>query len=278
MFIFVFIFLFVSNSVFSFNITQNIFSFWKTKYYNYHEWIDYWIRYKKLYSPFDGKVLIAAYRHWYWNTIVLKNDEKKYYLLISHLKNLKVKKGTIIKKWTYLWTSWMTWNSTGPHIHLEFYKDWIIQDKFWSWIIIKKLINKENKEDLNNSLFIDYSFWDIYMKYNWEKIKKDNLRKYDEFFSWIRNISKEFNIPERYLIQNSINSNITIKEVKNNILLGHFWNITGFSWKTKKYSKDHSNFINCYYGKEFRWYKYNCNKYKNFWNNFVSYIENINYK
>lgn len=72
----------------------------------------------KIYSAFDGKVIVAEYDQWNGNYIKIEHDNG-IMTVYCHCKSLNVKKGQILRAGEIIATVGSTGSSTGPHLHFE---------------------------------------------------------------------------------------------------------------------------------------------------------------
>ncbi|MCV9387673.1 M23 family metallopeptidase [Reichenbachiella ulvae] len=70
----------------------------------------------------DGEIIFAESDGRYGNKIIIKHDEE-YQSTYSHLDEIKVSAGDLIKKGDIIGTVGMTGASTGPHLHYEVLKN-----------------------------------------------------------------------------------------------------------------------------------------------------------
>lgn len=74
-----------------------------------------------VYASADGQVVRAVNGTTGWGIYVKVRHAKENYTLLGHLSALSVKEGEEVKKGQLLGYSGNTGNSTGPHLHFEFY-------------------------------------------------------------------------------------------------------------------------------------------------------------
>lgn len=245
-------------------VTQWLFDYWKTQYYKFHKWIDFWIKYEWIYAPINGTILFAWNLQWYGNTIVIENFEEKELLLFSHLSDINITKSwTKVNIWDYLGITWNTWNSIWAHLHIEYYKNWIIQDEN---VVLKKFKNIRDKDLVKEKIDIEFDFWLsiwTFLKKHWiEKIiDNENIWK---ILEKLERISLENNIPQINLLSLYTVSNLTLdnidKEVKDN---GFNWHsiISNFDWIDVNKYMNVNNYIYCLYSVNL-WKINSCDNYK----------------
>lgn len=255
-------------------LNQNIFNYNNTSFYKFHEGVDYNFNYQKIYAPFDWIVKFSWKLKWYWNIIIFENNEKTDYIILAHLNEFFFKNWDSFKFWELLWISWNTWQSTWPHLHFELYKNWIIQSSHVTDFYVKSFIYKIPIFEPEIK-YIDYNWGDIYMKYTWKDKNEKELKKYNDFFIQIKNYSSQLNIPEKFLIKYSIQTWLSLSELKEDIENSNyekFWTWL-YPWKIEKHIKSLDEFINCIYYKDYQDYKMNCSEYKIANNELINYIE-----
>lgn len=77
-----------------------------------------------IFSPIDGKIIFVGYKKGYGNTMILYNKQTKEIFLFAHLSKFNVKKNQEVSKGDLIGFSGNTGFSTGPHLHLEYKKNY----------------------------------------------------------------------------------------------------------------------------------------------------------
>ncbi|MFN3605424.1 MAG: M23 family metallopeptidase [Leptonema sp. (in: bacteria)] len=96
-----------------------------TKKNEFHYGIDIQTKiHTPIYSPIEGTIIFVGYKKGYGNTIVLHNKETKEIFLFAHLSKFNVQKKQYVAKNTIIGYTGNTGFSTGPHLHLEYKKNY----------------------------------------------------------------------------------------------------------------------------------------------------------
>lgn len=90
-----------------------------------HKWIDLAAsRWTSIKSVWNWVVEESRYGNWYGNMIVV-NHWNWIKTLYAHLDQREAKVWDKVQAWQEIWKMGSTWDSTWPHLHFEFKKNWV---------------------------------------------------------------------------------------------------------------------------------------------------------
>lgn len=93
-------------------------------YHWYHQAIDIGTRLQeKVYPIKKGRVISVEYKTWGYGHFIVIDHGQGYQSLYAHLDEIKVKPNQNVEKSTLLGNIGLTGWTTGPHLHLEIYKN-----------------------------------------------------------------------------------------------------------------------------------------------------------
>lgn len=77
-----------------------------------------------IFAPIDGKIIFAGYKKGYGNTMILYNKQTQEIFLFAHLSKFNKIKNQEVSKGDLIGYSGNTGFSTGPHLHIEYKKNY----------------------------------------------------------------------------------------------------------------------------------------------------------
>lgn len=242
------------------------------KFYSIHTGADYRIRYRDMSVPFDSKVVFAGFEPGWGNVVGLKSKVGNIFLVLGHFNNFgkDIVPGADVKKGTYLGKTGNTGNTTGPHLHVELYKDGVPQDEYVQIRFLGDFFSGSDNPKLNPP-----EKWNT--KHIRTMIAEAGLYSpmYAPFFDKIEAKEKETGVPERYLFSLRVASGKPIDEVADLLLTSGKFQPKIDDIKASKANV--LSFVSCLNARYLMGYDFDCTlpRYKKGMDAFISSMDDL---